>query len=460
MESTDRMGKKDTLLRLSSRAAAFSIESLLKKKSTKKSNVEDSKHRTKHRSPYHPYRHRVHRDTEDKVDSYQHYHYHTSLNSEQYTKSISTSGNERNTVTTVCKLDTAVPFQSGRQCNECEGAGRCEAEMSKVQCHLEIKELWDRFHELGTEMIITKSGRRMFPALRVSFTGLDPKTRYTILLDIWPVDNKRYRYAYHRSSWLVAGKADPPLKNRLYLHPDSPYTGEHLSKQMISFEKVKLTNNALDSQGHIILNSMHRYQPRVHIVRASKVDPDNLEKYLSSCHTKTFAFPETSFTAVTAYQNQLITRLKIDSNPFAKGFRDSSRLTDFERERVENLLHDKTTVASYHQSTQKCYPFPGAAASTFPFKPYASTYIEGLHCTNPASSGALSMASFVVPIPRQPSALSRAENYAFYGRNCNIFHASHTSTPPLYKNPKAPSHEQYSSVMVDGTSKPPSTKEG
>lgn len=25
-----------------------------------------------------------------------------------------------------------------------------------------------------------------------------------------------------------------------------------------------------------------------------------------------------------------ITKLKIDSNPFAKGFRDSSRLTDFE----------------------------------------------------------------------------------------------------------------------------------
>ena len=42
-------------------------------------------------------------------------------------------------------------------------------------------------------------------------------------------------------------------------------------------------------------------------------------------------FPETVFIAVTAYQNQLITKLKIDSNPFAKGFRDSSRLTDFER---------------------------------------------------------------------------------------------------------------------------------
>ncbi|QQP57453.1 Tbox protein H15like, partial [Caligus rogercresseyi] len=46
----------------------------------------------------------------------------------------------------------------------------------------------------------------------------------------------------------------------------------------------------------------------------------------------TWIYPETVFTAVTAYQNQLITKLKIDSNPFAKGFRDSSRLNDYETE--------------------------------------------------------------------------------------------------------------------------------
>jgi len=31
--------------------------------------------------------------------------------------------------------------------------------MSAVECRLETKQLWDKFHELGTEMIITKSGR-------------------------------------------------------------------------------------------------------------------------------------------------------------------------------------------------------------------------------------------------------------------------------------------------------------
>ncbi|KAL1124017.1 hypothetical protein AAG570_001787 [Ranatra chinensis] len=95
----------------------------------------------------------------------------------------------------------------------------------------------------------------MFPTLRVSFSGLRPDQRYAVLMDIVPVDNKRYRYAYHRSSWLVAGKADPPAPCRLYPHPDSPFTGEQLRKQVVSFEKVKLTNNEMDKHGHVSTKS-------------------------------------------------------------------------------------------------------------------------------------------------------------------------------------------------------------
>ncbi|XP_024872777.1 T-box transcription factor TBX20-like, partial [Temnothorax curvispinosus] len=122
-------------------------------------------------------------------------------------------------------------------------------ELRDVECQLETKDLWDKFNELGTEMIITKTGRRMFPTCRVSFTGLKSEGRYAVLMDIVPVDNKRYRYAYHRSCWLEAGKADPPAPARLYLHPDSPFTGEQLRKQVVSFEKVKLTNNDMDKHG-------------------------------------------------------------------------------------------------------------------------------------------------------------------------------------------------------------------
>lgn len=70
-------------------------------------------------------------------------------------------------------------------------------------------------------------------------------------MDIVPTDARRYRYAYHRSQWLVAGKADPPPPPRLYAHPDSPISVDVLRKQVISFEKVKLTNNELDKSGQV-----------------------------------------------------------------------------------------------------------------------------------------------------------------------------------------------------------------
>lgn len=75
---------------------------------------------------------------------------------------------------------------------------------------------------------------------------------------------------------------------------------------------------------------MHRYQPRIHLImkkdHSSNIQINDLENELY----RTFVFPENVFIAVTAYQNQLITKLKIDKNPFAKGFRDSSRLVDMD----------------------------------------------------------------------------------------------------------------------------------
>lgn len=104
--------------------------------------------------------------------------------------------------------------------------------------------------------------RRMFPTVRCSFTNLRPDMKYWVLLDIVPCDNKRYRYAYHRSSWLVAGKADPPPPHRLYAHPDAPYTGDQLRKQVVSFEKVKLTNNEMDKNGQVCVCTHQKEYPR------------------------------------------------------------------------------------------------------------------------------------------------------------------------------------------------------
>ncbi|XP_069486174.1 T-box transcription factor TBX1-like [Ambystoma mexicanum] len=188
-----------------------------------------------------------------------------------------------------------------------------------VSVELEMQSLWGEFDRLGTEMIVTKAGRRMFPTFQVKIFGMDPMAEYALLMDFVPLDDKRYRYAFHNSSWLVAGKADPATPGRVHFHPDSPAKGGQWMRQIVSFDKLKLTNNLLDDNGHIILNSMHRYQPRFHVVF---VDPRKDSERYAEQNFKTFVFEETQFTAVTAYQNHRITQLKIASNPFAKGFRE------------------------------------------------------------------------------------------------------------------------------------------
>ncbi|XP_056292342.1 T-box transcription factor TBX15 isoform X1 [Pseudoliparis swirei] len=274
-----------------------------------------------------------------------------------------------------------VPGPPGAACSE----PPAPASMEEIQVELQCADLWKRFHDIGTEMIITKAGRRMFPAMRVKIAGLDPHQQYYIAMDIVPVDNKRYRYVYHSSKWMVAGNADSPVPPRAYIHPDSLASGDTWMRQVVSFDKLKLTNNELDDQGHdaesiappeesqgadvsnatsgfhppgrtatsgpmplegiepsesfvligsasspslkkIILHSMHKYQPRVHVIRKDFSSELSQNKAVPSGDgVKTFSFPETVFTTVTAYQNQQITRLKIDRNPFAKGFRDSGR---------------------------------------------------------------------------------------------------------------------------------------
>ena len=38
---------------------------------------------------------------------------------------------------------------------------------------------------------------------------------------------------------------------RFYIHPDSPATGIQWMKQSVMFHKMKLTNNAMDQNGHV-----------------------------------------------------------------------------------------------------------------------------------------------------------------------------------------------------------------
>ncbi|XP_033367499.1 T-box transcription factor TBX21, partial [Parus major] len=172
----------------------------------------------------------------------------------------------------------------------------------KVQVMLNNYPLWAKFHKHQTEMIITKQGRRMFPFLSFSVSGLNPVAHYSVCVDVVLVDQHHWRY--QGGKWVQCGKAEGNMPgNRLYLHPDSPNTGAHWMRQEVSFGKLKLTNNkgASNNVGQmIVLQSLHKYQPRLHV---TEVREGEGEDGYPSPHTHTFAFPETQFIAVTAYQN-------------------------------------------------------------------------------------------------------------------------------------------------------------
>ncbi|XP_028322368.1 T-box transcription factor TBX2b-like isoform X3 [Gouania willdenowi] len=272
---------------------------------------------------------------------------------------------------------------------------------------LESKSLWNEFHKRGTEMVITKSGRRMFPPFKVRVDGLDETAKYILLMDIVAVDDCRYKF--HNSRWMVAGKADPEMPKRMYIHPDSPSKGEQWMNKPVAFHKLKLTNNISDKHGFTILNSMHKYQPRFHIVRANDI------MKLPYSTFRTYVFPETEFIAVTAYQNEKITQLKIDNNPFAKGFRDTGngRREKRNKQFTVPFLHENQNKADLDcADSDDSSDQPGTSSEPFysPVEVVSSPLMSAPNCQGPT------IVTFgrnaVIPVPLHVNTTCNGSNSA------------------------------------------------
>nr|XP_039252256.1 T-box-containing protein 2-like [Styela clava] len=257
----------------------------------------------------------------------------------------------------------------------------------KMQVQLCDRELWDQFSKAGTEMIVTKTGRRMFPGYRIKLSGLDRDAKYCVMMDIVNVDDHRYKFQH--GEWTIAGRGEPHLPQRFFLHPDSPATGAKWMSEIVSFHKVKLTNSVgRDVDGKIVLNSMHRYQPRIHIVRTNDPTRVHMQRLC------TFAFPQTVFITVTAYQNPEVTKLKIDNNPFAKGFREDGARAKKPRtsqNQFNNEFHQATPYAEskrpayemhYRQTPLQHTPVMGNPISRLGFDNGASPELNKLRSHN------------------------------------------------------------------------------
>ncbi|XP_037638528.1 T-box transcription factor T [Sebastes umbrosus] len=220
---------------------------------------------------------------------------------------------------------------SAVQSEQQAGSEKGDPTEKELKVSLDENQLWQQFKDLTNEMIVTKNGRRMFPVMKVNVSGLDPNAMYSILLDFVSADNHRWKYV--NGEWIPGGKPEPQTPSCVYIHPDSPNFGAHWMKAPVSFSKVKLTNK-LNGGGQIMLNSLHKYEPRTHIVRVG--GPRRITSH---------SFPETQFIAVTAYQNEEVTALKIKHNPFAKAFLDAKDRTDLRDIREDAIENQQSTYS-------------------------------------------------------------------------------------------------------------------
>lgn len=186
-----------------------------------------------------------------------------------------------------------------------------------VKVTLDNNGMWNEFFRCKTEMILTKQGSRMFPYCRFRISGLQPSRKYSLFMDVQPLDSSRYKWT--GKSWQVAGKAESHVKSQPFAHPESPSTGQHWMQSPVSFYKLKLTNSISEQEGNTVLHPMHRYLPRLHLVQTDKAAKD---VKLTGPSVVTFTFHQTEFMAVTAYQNSRLSQLKVDYNPFAKGLKE------------------------------------------------------------------------------------------------------------------------------------------
>lgn len=168
-----------------------------------------------------------------------------------------------------------------------------------AEAKLEDAELWQAFNSQTNEMIVTKSGRRMFPVIKISIGNLDPQAMYSVAIEFVQLESHRWKYV--NGEWAPGGKAEPCSGKMVYIHPESPNFGEHWMKDYISFSKAKLTNKPTNQTGQVVLNSLHKYQPKVHIIKVETTDGRRVEQ---RNRVETFQFVETQFIAVTAYQNE------------------------------------------------------------------------------------------------------------------------------------------------------------
>ncbi|CAG8498989.1 2911_t:CDS:2 [Diversispora eburnea] len=171
------------------------------------------------------------------------------------------------------RLDSPFVLSSNQQHNNHQQNNHHQPnnQQKNNQLLLDNTDLWTQFYRANNEMIITKSGRCIFPLLRFKPENLDSSSRYTFILDFILVSPNRFRFK----------------------------KGAYWTRFGVFFPKIKLTN---------------RPRHNLAVLKMIKHSTTTFENDEESF----FTFKETTFIAVTHYQNETVNTLKKNNNPHAK----------------------------------------------------------------------------------------------------------------------------------------------
>ncbi|XP_018653438.1 t-box protein-related [Schistosoma mansoni] len=146
-------------------------------------------------------------------------------------------------------------------------------------------------------------------------------------------------FKHQGDRWIISSQSEvlnnnQTLEGKYYIQEESPKTGAYWMESGVNFTRVKITNTKeiKPNKNMIHVNSMHYYIPRISVVRLNNSMNNQSNCYHSSNQLEligSYIIPGTQFYTVTAYQNPDVIRIKINNNPFAKGFRNRQDTDDF-----------------------------------------------------------------------------------------------------------------------------------
>ena len=79
--------------------------------------------------------------------------------------------------------------------------------------------------------------------------------------------------------WVMAECETILVQPRVYFHRNSPSYGQFWMRNMISFDKLRITNAKFKSENHFVLQSMHKYQPRIHFLEVNQLQMTHNYKF-------------------------------------------------------------------------------------------------------------------------------------------------------------------------------------